>query len=140
MPYFNEDMNTFNKKIDQIDIDVREERKIVRVNSFIDLMDFFQLNSHEFRAVLPAVVRLIEEGNGKDPAPVVSNTWCQKIRNFIRIKSIFAAMIAIMVLIAIIVGMGYINVCEFSPDLIDCFIEDIFRCVENIKYFPFVQT
>lgn len=87
-PYFAENMEVFDQKMDQIDID---------------------LNSHEFRKLLPAVASTVEEGDGRVPSRSNINKWCQKFRNFVRSKFMLIAVVCIIAIIAMIIGLGLIN-------------------------------
>jgi hypothetical protein len=89
MPYFNEDMQTFDAKMDQIDND---------------------LNSHEFRAVLPAIAIDVIDDNGKQPSKIDMRTWCAKVRAIIRAKYMLIATIIIIVSIGFIFILGFVGV------------------------------
>jgi hypothetical protein len=88
MPYFAENMDIFEQKMDQIDTD---------------------LNSHEFRKLLPAVAFAVQKGDGQAPSSLSINNWCQKFKNFTRSKYMLMTMIIIIAIITLIVGMGFIN-------------------------------
>jgi hypothetical protein len=77
MPFFNENMEIFDQKMEQIDID---------------------LNSHEFRTVLPGVASAIEDGNFQSPSRTRTgvNRWCQRLRNQIRTSPIFYTIICLL--------------------------------------------
>jgi len=86
------------KKMDQIDVD---------------------LNSHEFRSVLPAVVQTIEEGD-KTPAKVELGKFCQKLKKFTRANPktmifICIFLITLITLITVIVLISLRRRCGKRP-------------------------
>jgi hypothetical protein len=89
MPYFSENMLIFQDKMDQIDTD---------------------LNSHEFRKLLPAVTLAVQESNDRPPSRFNVNNWCQKFKNFTRSKLMISTIIVVIVIITLIVGIGLIAI------------------------------
>lgn len=84
MPFFHENMDAFDQKMDKIDAD---------------------LNSHEFRSVLPAVVDVID--NDKTPSRPPRYQWCSKIRSFVRSRPMFFATVAVLSIFGLIFLIAY---------------------------------
>jgi len=89
MPFFVENMENFDKKMDQIDID---------------------LNSHEFRAVLPAVARAVEDGTAKYPSRTDLGKWCGKFKNLLRSKAVLITMAFLLTSIVLIMVIVHIKI------------------------------
>lgn len=75
MPYTNDNMEEFQRKIDDIDADVRFFFNFFRPKRKNVL--FFQLNSHEFRAVLPAIVDVIADDSNPSSPNVIERFRCR---------------------------------------------------------------
>ncbi|CAF3124777.1 unnamed protein product [Rotaria sp. Silwood2] len=90
MPFFAENIEDFEKKMDQIDID---------------------LNSHEFRSVLPSVVNVIDDNDSEPPSKTHFGKLCEKWRNFTRMngKSIFWMVMFLLIATGLIFIILYIN-------------------------------
>lgn len=93
MPFFAENMEDFEKKMDQIDID---------------------LNSHEFRSVLPAVADIIDDNSSSDSSKNQMGRFCHRFKNFLRANArtmIRIAMLLIIIMVVILI-VRYIKKCQ----------------------------
>ncbi|CAF3666061.1 unnamed protein product [Rotaria sp. Silwood1] len=90
MPFFAENMEDFEKKMDQIDID---------------------LNSHEFRSVLPSVINVIDNNNNEYSTKTNFNKLCEKWRNFTRMtgKSMIWIIVLLLISTGLVIIILYIN-------------------------------
>lgn len=84
MPFFDENLEEFDQKMDKIDAD---------------------LNSHEFREVLPSVVDVID--TDKTPSKLTRYQWCSKIRSFVRSRPMFFATVTVLSAIGLVFLMAY---------------------------------
>jgi len=96
MPFFTQDMEEFERKMDQIDVD---------------------LNSHEFRSVLPSVVQVAEMNNGKFPS---MGRFCQRFKHYARAHPktmvlISLISITLLALILIIISVVLRRRCSKHP-------------------------
>ncbi|CAF1427364.1 unnamed protein product [Rotaria sordida] len=85
MPFFAENMEEFEKKMDQIDND---------------------LNTHEFRSVLPVVVNVIDDIENERSTKTYVGKLCEKLRNFTRMSSKY--MICMIIFLLILTGLTII--------------------------------
>ncbi|CAF1039399.1 unnamed protein product [Rotaria sordida] len=85
MPFFAENMEEFEKKMDQIDND---------------------LNTHEFRSVLPVVVNVIDDIENERSTKTYVGKLCEKLRNFTRMSSKY--MICMIIFLLIFIGLTII--------------------------------
>ncbi|CAF1554234.1 unnamed protein product, partial [Adineta ricciae] len=92
LPFFAENMIEFQKKMDQIDID---------------------LNSYEFRSVLPAVTNTIEPDQQIYPLPTPLNRFADKFKNFTSKSIKFTIGTLVLLLIGtVLIGIMYIHTCR----------------------------
>lgn len=86
MPFFDENTEEFDQKMDQIDAD---------------------LNSHVFREVLPSVVDVID--SDKTPSTSARYPWCSKLRRFVRSRPMFFATVTVLSTVGLIFLIAYFH-------------------------------
>ncbi|UJR09837.1 hypothetical protein I4U23_014062 [Adineta vaga] len=93
IPFVLENMEEFQKKVDQIDSD---------------------LNSYEFRSVLPAVARAIETGENPYPTRNPLDGIGEKFKTLTRknTKLIIGVLVVLLIVSAFIIAAVYIHVCQ----------------------------
>ncbi|CAF1049361.1 unnamed protein product [Adineta steineri] len=93
MPFFTENMAEFQRKMDDIDAD---------------------LNSYEFRSVLPAVAQKIGAGGYIRPSKTALERVSEKLKSFTRTSTKLAICLLgfLFILIALIIGITYIHICQ----------------------------